>query len=67
MHKYIDYGSDKLIYEHFIIRPSTNTKKYFGGGAMVLGKLTVPGRPTIWIIVGQGPTVLAEGAGEGGF
>ena len=30
------------------------------GGAMVLGKLPVPGRPTIWIIVGQGPTALAE-------
>ena len=29
---------------------------------MVLGKLLVPGRPTIWIIVGQGPTVLAVGA-----
>ena len=26
---------------------------------MVLGKLPVPGRPTIWIIVGQGPTALA--------
>ena len=24
------------------------------GGAMDLGKLLVPGRPTIWIIVGQG-------------
>ena len=23
---------------------------------MVLGKLPVPGRPTIWITVGQGPT-----------
>ena len=23
---------------------------------MVLGKLSVPGRPTIWITVGQGPT-----------
>ena len=32
---------------------------------MVLGKLPVPGRPTIWIIVGQGPTVLAVGAGGG--
>ena len=33
---------------------------------MVLGKLPVPGRPTIWIIVGQGPTALAVGAeGEG--
>ena len=32
---------------------------------MVLGKLTVPGRPTIWITVGQGPTALAVGAGGG--
>ena len=30
---------------------------------MVLGKLPVPGRPTIWITVGQGPTALAKGAG----
>ena len=29
---------------------------------MVLGKLPVPGRPTIWLTVGQGPTVLAVGA-----
>ena len=32
---------------------------------MVLDKLPVPGRPTIWIIVGQGPTALAVGAGGG--
>ena len=32
---------------------------------MVLGKLPVPGRPTIWISVGQGPTALAVGAGGG--
>ena len=32
---------------------------------MVLGKLPVPGPPTIWMIVGQGPTVLAVGAGAG--
>ena len=32
---------------------------------MVLGKLPVPGRPTIWITVGQGPTALAVGAGRG--
>ena len=37
------------------------------GGAMVLGKLSVPGRPTIWITVGQGPTALAVGAGGGLF
>ena len=34
---------------------------------MVLGKLPVPGRPTIWIIVGQGPIALAVGAGRGLF
>ena len=33
---------------------------------MVLGKLPVPGRPTIWITVGQRPTALAVGAGGGG-
>ena len=35
------------------------------GGAIVLGKLPVPGRPTIWITVGQGPTALTVGAGGG--
>ena len=30
---------------------------------MVLGKLPVPGRPTIRITEGQGPTALAVGAG----
>ena len=32
---------------------------------MVLGKLPVPGRPTIRMTVGQGPIVLAVGAGGG--
>ena len=32
---------------------------------MVLGKLPEPGRPTIWIIVRQGPTALALGTDEG--
>ena len=32
---------------------------------MVLGKLPVPGRPTIWFTVGQGPTALTVGAGGG--
>ena len=32
---------------------------------MVLGKLPVPGRPTIWITVGQGSTALTVGAGGG--
>ena len=34
---------------------------------MVLGKLPVPGRPTILITVGQGPIVLAVGAGGVGL
>ena len=45
--------------ESFIVRQG------WSGGAMVLGKLPVPGRPTIWITVGQGPTALAVGAGGG--
>ena len=32
---------------------------------MVLGKLPVPGRPTIWIRVGHGPTALTVGARGG--
>ena len=31
---------------------------------MVLGKVPVPGRPTVWI-TGQGPTSIAVGAGGG--
>ena len=34
---------------------------------MVLGKLPVPGRPTILITVGQGPIALVVGAGGGGL
>ena len=34
---------------------------------MVLGKLPVPGRPTILITVGQGPIALAVGADGGGL
>ena len=40
-------------------------RRGWSGGAMALGKLPVPGRPTIWITVGQGPTALAVGAGGG--
>ena len=39
--------------------------KGWSGGAMVLSKLPVLWRPTIWITVGQGPTTLAVGAGGG--
>ena len=33
----------------------------WSGGAMVLGKFPSPGRPTIWMTVGIGPTALAVG------
>ena len=39
--------------------------KGWSGGAMVLGKRPVPGRPTLLKIVGQGPTALVVGAGGG--
>ena len=45
-------------------RPGTGG---WSGGAMVLGKLPVLGRPTILITVGQGPLALAVGAGGGGL
>ena len=35
------------------------------GGAIVLGKLPVPGNLTIWMIVGQRTIALAAGAGGG--
>ena len=31
----------------------------------MLGKLPVPGRTTIWVTVGRGPTALAVGADGG--
>ena len=37
------------------------------GGGRVVRWCWVPGRPTIWITVGQGPTALAVGAGGGGL
>ena len=46
-------------------RVDLNSSRGWSGGAMVLGKLPVPGRPTIWITVGQGPTALVVGAGGG--
>ena len=54
-----------------IIDSSSSQEEYYylergwSGGAMVLGKLPVPGRPTIRISVGQGPTALTVGAGGG--
>ena len=39
--------------------------RWWSGGAMVLGKLPVPGHPAIRITVGQGPTALTVGADGG--
>ena len=47
------------------IAPPDHPPLGWSGGAKVLGKLPVPGRHTILIIVGQGPTALAVGAGGG--
>ena len=43
----------------------SNLSRGWSGGAMVLGKLPLPGRRTILMIVGQGPIALAVGAGGG--
>ena len=48
----------------FYTRPFPSAMGW-SGGAMVLGKLPVPVRPTLWITVGQGPTALAVGADGG--
>ena len=50
---------------NFFVMVTFVTTWGWSGGAMVLGKLPAPGRPTIWITVGQGPTVLSVGAGGG--
>ena len=44
---------------------ASKSSRGWSGGAMVLGKLPVPGRPTILITVGQGPIAFAVGAGGG--
>ena len=49
----------------FLSSVSLSLGGVWSGGAMVLGKLPVPGRLTIWITVGQGPAALAVGAGGG--
>ena len=51
----------------FKITTCFSQKRGWSGSVMVLGKLPVPGRPTIWVIVGQGPIALVVGAGGGLF
>ena len=50
-----------------MVKSSFVSNRGWSGGAKVLGKLPVPGRPTILITVGQGSTVLAVDAGGGGL
>ena len=44
-----------------ILLPVSRKGMGWSGAAVVLDKLPVPGRPTIWITVGQGPSALAVG------
>ena len=54
-----------MLAKKFLIELLSCIYRGWSGGAMVLCKLPVPGRPTIWITVGQGPTALVVGAGGG--
>ena len=55
----------ETVFQSILGRLPERGRRGWSGGAMVLGKLPVPGCPTIWITVGQGPTALAVGAGGG--
>ena len=59
------FSMNKIMFKPKSIHISPLSDLGWSGGAMVLGKLPVPGRPTIWITVGQGPTALVVGAGGG--
>ena len=62
--------SNFLTYETYsLFRPARKFYLTWGwsGGAMVLGKLPVPGRPTIWLTVGQGPCSACSRCGWGVF
>ena len=54
-------------FSYFFTPYDAQASRGWSGGAMVLGKLPVPGRPTILITVGKGPIALAVGAGGGGL
>ena len=55
---------EKLKNTNLLICDFTRSRGW-SGGAMLLGKLPVLGRPTIWLTVGQGQTALAVGTGRG--
>ena len=45
----------KRIVDTDVVNDVTCTRRGWSGGATMLGKFPVPGRPAILIIVGQGP------------
>ena len=60
--------SPELIVSVFRITVHKLCQEHYGGwsgGAMVLGKLPVLERPTVWVTVGQGPIAFVLGV-EGG-
>ena len=62
----VERNGNELI-SHPAYSPDFFLFRGWSGGAIVLGKLPVPGRPTILITAGQGPIALAVGAGGGGL
>ena len=52
-------------FSHLSLPFSVSLSRGWSDGAMVLGTIPVPGRPTILMTVGQGSIVLAVGAGWG--
>ena len=66
MHRKANLNSQELpLLVKMVVKLKRRTDVEGGHGAMVLGKLPMQGRPTIWFTVGQGPTALAVDAGGG--
>ena len=65
LEKYHGDGNSFQTLSYTFISANSLQLRGWSGGAMVLGNLPVPGRPTILITVGQGPIALAVGAGGG--
>ena len=59
---YVQEKYPRIIKSFFVQSSFPSSLGGWSGGAMVLGKLPVLERPTIWITVGQGPTALVVGA-----
>ena len=64
---FVVFGLNDPLRQYFSLYRVVSQRGGWSGGAMVLGKLSVPGCPTILITIGQGPIALAVGAGGGGL